>query len=155
MCYYISVVCGCSSMARIPAFQAGRVGSIHFRSKRKSLSSGSFENTGIEPAVRSLAVPVVAALPLATSASASFLLAVSSADARHPTSPITRSIRGVVIVIEKLLFNNTLFFILFRLCCCICSFSVRYYNLSAASQKCNEERSFVCLYPYFNFCTER
>ena len=36
MCYYISVVCGCSSMARIPAFQAGRVGSIPItRSKRK------------------------------------------------------------------------------------------------------------------------
>ena len=71
--------------------------------KEKSLSSGFLfsENTGIEPAVRSLAVPVVAALPLATAdRGASFCSLYHPQDALA-TSPITRSIRGVVIVIEN------------------------------------------------------
>ena len=55
----------------------------------------------IEPAVRSLAVPVVAALPLATAdRGASFCSLYHPQDALA-TSPITRSIRGVVIVMRN------------------------------------------------------
>ena len=92
-------------MARIPAFQAGRVGSIPItRSKRKVAVKRLFcflKITEIEPAVRSLAVPVVAALPLATAdRGASFCSLYHPQDALA-TSPITRSIRGVVIVMRN------------------------------------------------------
>ena len=67
----------------------------HHPLQKKSRFQAAFlfsENTGIEPAVRSLAVPVVAALPLATAdRGASFCSLYHPQDALA-TSPITRSI---------------------------------------------------------------
>ena len=52
---------------------------------------------------------------------------------------------------RELLLTTLCFLFCFAYAAALADFSVRYYNLSAASQKCNEERSFCLSIPLFQF----
>ena len=152
-------ICGCSSMARIPAFQAGRVGSIPItRSKRKVAVKRLFCFLKIRNRTcgsLSCGSRCCRAAACNCRPRRFVLLAVSSAGcARNLTHHPLHS--GCCYSNREITFNNTLFFYFVSLMLLHLQLFLFVIIICRQLRKnVMKNALFVCLYPYFNFCTER
>ena len=159
MCYYISVVCGCSSMARIPAFQAGRVGSIPItRSKRKVAVKRLFCFLKIRESNLRFALLRFPLLPRCRLQLPTAALRFARCIIRrmrsqpHPSPDHTECCYSS----REVNCNNTLFFYFVSLMLLHLQLFLFVIIICRQLRKnVMKNALFVCLYPYFNFCTER